>query len=141
MTPRVHIDLREFLFFKKKKICVLKIKQAAWQGFKLAIKPGVRFAVSLLQEARCARLWRVDRLVGASERGHLGGITDTQGEDRGAWIGALRSSGDDEESQALYAPLPLRLLPQEQGSPPLPLTPSGVWLLPPSLVLIQIGQA
>lgn len=70
-----------------------------------------------------------------------GGITDTQGEDRRAWIGALRSSGDDEESQALYAPLPPRLLPQEQGSPPLPLTPSGVWLLPPSLVLIQIGQA
>lgn len=67
--------------------------------------------------------------------------TDTQGEDRRAWGGALSSSGDSGSLRLVYAPLPLRLGPQEQGSPPLSLTPSGARLLLPSLVLIKMGKA
>lgn len=99
----------------------------------------VYITVSLLK-AGGAWLWTDDKVqvCGCRWAWAVWGITNTGGEDKRPQIGAL-SSSLMWESQVLYAPLP-----QEQGEwgwPPLLLTPSGVWLLPPSLLLIQMGHA
>lgn len=90
--------------------------QAALQGSKPS---GVVFCVS-------ASVSRTCRAVESRQRKHLvahqskwaqtfGGITDTQGEDRRAWVGALSSSGDDESLKLFTHLSPCASSPRNRG--------------------------